>query len=104
MILGDSPAGPHDLQLEYDYKIVIPLYRFSSDEISFTYPDSLYQVPLDDLGRLYLERCPDPAVYRLEEIESVIQCYQVYEHNNHYVEVQVWVDRPLVHYRDRRFW
>ena len=42
MILGDSPARPHDLRMEYDFKIVIPLDRFSAEEISFTYPDSLY--------------------------------------------------------------
>ena len=104
MILGDSPAGPHDLRLEYEFKIVIPLDRFAAEEISFTYPDSLYQVPMDDLGRLYLERCADPAVYRLEEIARVIERYQVYEQNNHYVEAQVWVDRPLEDFRDQRFW
>ncbi len=104
MILGDSPSGPHDLHQEYDYKIVIPLGEFAADEISFTYPDSLYEVPLDDLGRLYLERNTSPTVYRLDEIEQVIGTYRVYEYNNHYVEAQVWSDRPLGLYAGREHW
>jgi hypothetical protein len=36
--------------------------NFSRDDVCFTYPDSLYEVPLDDLGRLYLERDAGPTV------------------------------------------
>jgi hypothetical protein len=104
MILGDSPTGPHDLHQEYDYKIIIPLDEFSAAEVSFTYPDSLYEVPLDDLGKVYLERNQNPTVYRLAEIEQVLRTYRVYEYNNHYVEAQVWSDRPLGPYAERDHW
>ena len=104
MILGDSPVGPHDLNQEYDYRIRIPTKAFSADDVSFTYPDSLYKVPLDDLARLYLERNQSPTVYRLENLEWVIRTYRVYEFNNHYVEAQVWNDEPLQPYADRSHW
>ncbi len=95
MILGDSPAGPHDLNREYDCKLVIPLSLFAPEDISFTYPDSLYKVPLDDLGRVNLDKDPVPTVYRLEEVEDLVRRYKVYEYNNHYVEAQVWNSEPL---------
>jgi len=94
MILGDSPKGPHDLHLEYDYRVTIPLAAFPPDTLSFTYPDSLYTVPLDDLGRLHLDRNTRPTVYRLHEIAAVVETYKVYQYNNHYVEAQVWDDAP----------
>jgi hypothetical protein len=104
MILGDSPTGPHDLHLEYDYKIVIPISVFSPEDVSFTYPDSLYEVPLDDLGKIYLERNETPTVYRLEELARIIETYRVYEYNHHYVEAQVWNDAPLKGFADPINW
>lgn len=104
MILGDSPVGPHSLNQEYDYRLRIPIKVFSAHDVSFTYPDSLYEVPLDDPGRLYLERNMSPIVYRLEELQWVITTYRVYEFNNHYVEAQVWNDEPLQPYVDSRHW
>jgi hypothetical protein len=61
-------------------------------------------VPKDDLGRLHLERCQSPTVYRLEELAGVIEMYRVYEFNNHYVEAQVWNDGPLEEYTDSHHW
>ena len=104
MILGDSPVGPHSLDAEYDFRVRIPLGAFSPDDISFTYPDSLYVVPLDDLGRLYLERNQVPTIYRMEELEEVVNTYQVYKYNNHYVEAQIWVDSPLQVFAERHHW
>jgi hypothetical protein len=100
MILGNSPTGPHDLHHDYAYKLIIPRDIFSADDVSFTYPDSLYTVPLDDLGRVYLDREPRPLVYRAEELEDVLDTYQVYAYNTHYVEVQVWNDEPLRKHQD----
>lgn len=99
MILGDSPSGPHSLIDGYDRKLALPLSTFVPEEVSFTYPDSLYRVPPDDLGRLYLDRDPAPRVYRLEELEMLIETYRVHKFNNHYVEAQVWVDEPLEGFR-----
>lgn len=104
MILGDSPGGPHDLNLEYAYNVTIPFSIFTPEDVSFTYPDSLYEIPLDDLGRLHLNRNIHPVVYRWEELESVITRYSVYEYNNHYVEAQVWNDAPLQAYASKLIW
>ena len=98
MILGDSPPGPHDLHKEYDYFMKIPLSIFPIESVSYTYPDSMYKVPLDQLDRVYLERDPAPAVYLLHEIPGVIERYEVYKHNNHAIEAQVWDLEPLGKY------
>ncbi len=103
-ILGESPVGPHDLESEYSLKICIPLRDLSRDDVSFTYPDSLYEVALEDLHRLYLPRSVRPTVYAVEELARVVSVYRVYEINNHYIEAQVWNDRPLKPYADKACW
>lgn len=103
-ILGESPIGPHDLENEYIYKINIPLHEFTRNDISFTYPDSLYEVPLDDLGRLYLQRNDVPIVYTIDELSNVIEKYHVYEYNNHYMEAQIWNDEPVEQFADKSYW
>jgi hypothetical protein len=103
-ILGESPTGPHDLENEYAYKIRIPLRDFSRNDVSFTYPDSLYEVPLEELHRLYLPKNARPTVYTIAELAEVVRLYRVYEINNHYIEAQVWNDRPLAPYTGKACW
>ena len=103
-ILGESPIGPHDLENEYAYKIRIPLRALTRDDACFTYPDSLYEVPLDDLGRLHLNRNTEPTIYMIEELGHVIRQYRVYEFNNHYVEAQIWNVLPLMPYAEKIYW
>jgi len=95
MILGDSPTGPHDLNNDYQGKIQLPLGIFKSNVISFTYPDSMYKISLNELDKLYLERNDSPKIYRMEELKDVIRTFEVYEHNNHYIEAQIWDDKPI---------
>lgn len=95
MILGDSPPSPHDLHHNYERKLIVPCAIFSADDVSFTYPDSVFHLPVEDLGRVYLERNPTPTVYRVEDLETLIETYKVYDYMNHYIEVQVWNDEPL---------
>lgn len=99
MILGDSPKSAHDLHNHYSNYLTISLKFFSKEMISFTYPDSLYKVPLNDLGKLNLERETDPHIYLIDELEYIINTYQVYLHNNHYIEAQIWDDKPLLKYK-----
>ena len=98
MILGDSPEGPHSLDREYEQSLKLPLKFFHWTSVTFTYPDSLYIVPLDDLGRIHLDRNDKPRVLLMKELEQVIQTYRVYEYNNHYIEAQVWDDEPVRRY------
>jgi len=95
MILGKSPTGPHDLNNDYEEKIELPLEIFKSNVISFTYPDSMYKIPLNELDKVYLERNDSPRIYRLEELKDVIKTFEVYEHNNHYIEAQIWDYKPI---------
>jgi hypothetical protein len=94
MILGDPPIGVNDLRMDYDFSVTIPLEVFDPEEISFSYPDSQFEVPPEDLGCIRLRRTNAPKIYRLDEIEAVIESYRVYEFNNHYVEAQVWNEAP----------
>lgn len=103
-ILGESPIGPHDLENEYYFKIHIPIGIFTNEDISFTYPDSLYEVPLDDLHKLYLNKNREPILYMRNELESVIKKYQVYEINNHYIEAQIWNSEILGSYSKKEHW
>ena len=95
MILGNSPTGPFDLHKEYDHFMEIPTSIFPVEYVSYTYPDSMYSVPVDELDRVYLERDPAPKIYLLDEIPDVIARYEVYNHNNHYIEAQIWSLEPL---------
>jgi hypothetical protein len=74
---------------------------FAEGDVSFSYPDSLFEVPIVDPGRLDLERNRVPVVHVLEELPEVIRAYRVCEYNNHYVEAQIWNDEPLRPYADR---
>jgi hypothetical protein len=103
-ILGESPSGPHDLENEYNFKIKIPMRLFSNEDISFTYPDSLYEVPPDDIQRLHLKRNVEPTIYRFDEIEMVIERYKVYEIKNHYIEAQILNDENLKLYSNPKNW
>jgi len=42
-----------------------------------------------------LERNDSPKIYRMEELKDVIRTFEVYEHNNHYIEAQIWDDKPI---------
>jgi hypothetical protein len=103
-ILGESPTGPHDLENEYDYKIRIPLDIFPRGSASFTYPDSLYEVPFDDLGRVNLARNQAPTIYTMDDLARVICTYRVYAYNNHYIEAQIWDDEPLAPFSAPQRW
>lgn len=102
MIVGDSPTGPHDLNEEYQHKIQIPIEIFDPDTISFTYPDSMYKINLDELEKVYLDRNNSPNIYRINELEEIIEKYEVYKHNNHYIEAQIWDDEPIKGYMEMR--
>ena len=101
-ILGNSPSSIHSLENEYQYKLIMKLKDFGLDDVSFTYPDSIYVVPLDDLGKLNLDRNDNPIVYTINDLSSIIEIYKVYEHDNHYIEAQIWNDKPLEEYMNNK--
>lgn len=92
---------------ENSVKLQIPLSLFSTDMISFTYPDSMPSLAIatDTTGRGDLYRKPiHGQVFTLEEIGEVIQEYgmpgdkwktEEYWRYDRFIEAQVWDDRPL---------
>jgi hypothetical protein len=88
-------------------KLQIPLSLFSTDMISFTYPDSMPSLAIatDTTGRGDLYRKPiHTQVFTLEEIVEVVQEYgmpgdkwktEEYWRYDRFIEAQVWDDRPI---------
>ncbi|WP_216594182.1 hypothetical protein [Synechococcus sp. PCC 6312] len=93
-------------------KLQIPLSLFSSDMISFTYPDSMPSLAIatDTTGRGDSYRKPiHGQVFTAEEIIEVIQEYgmpgdkwktEEYWRYDRFIEVQVWDDRPIWEFLD----
>ena len=59
--------------------------------VSFTYPDSMYELPISSYGVVGDgRRTNTPKVYLYEDLPAVIQKYRVYENYRFYIEAQVW--------------
>ncbi len=88
-------------------KLQLPLSLFSSDMISFTYPDSMPSLAIatDITGRSDPYRKPiHGQVFTTEEITEVIQEYgmpgdkwktEKHWRYDRFIEAQVWDDRPI---------
>ncbi len=88
-------------------KLQVPLSLFSSDMISFTYPDSMPSLAIatDTTGRGDPYRKPiHGQVFAVEEITEVVQEYgmpgdkwktEEYWRYDRFIEAQVWDDRPI---------
>jgi len=87
--------------------IIVPLERFPSDTLSFTYPDSMISYGISHWmrpGEEHERRPYHGEVFRLEEIEAVIDRYgwpnepegrELRSNYDKSVEVQVWDHAPL---------
>ena len=88
-------------------KLQLPLALFSSDMISFTYPDSMPSLAIatDTTGRAHSYRKPiHGQVFTWEEIGEIVNEYGIpgdrwktEEHwrYDRFIEAQVWDDRPI---------
>ena len=102
MILGRSP---HWEELE-PHVVVVPLTKFSSDKISFTYTDSFYTFSDSTLHGRSIPKTPHHrTVYRMGDIHDVVRQYGMppgYTDPNEefdvYIEAQIWDDVPLQNY------
>ena len=86
-------------------KLQIPLSLFDSNQISFTYPDSMpsYNIPRQERGKPYLKPFHG-RVFTKDEINEVIQTYglpgdrwKVEEkwRYDRFIEAQIWDARPI---------
>jgi hypothetical protein len=101
--LGDMADGEDQSR---PVSIVVPLDIFDASVLTFTYPDSMTSCPHwrepGSTARAY-----HGQVYTLAEIGDVVRRYGFPDPNlsrnlrgaDSFIEVQVWDDRPLAHYR-----
>ena len=103
MTLGDSPTGKFDIRADLQKNAAvlrIPVSALDMTAVTFTFPDSMYQIVLDDKGELIAGgRTNRPTVYLIDEMETVMTKYASYLHA-HYVEAQVWNRNMLYKYMD----
>ena len=74
----------------------IPIEMLDLKSLSFTYPDSMYELDYDESGNIIGgKRTNTPRVYTFDEIPAMVEKYNVYGDYVHYIEAQVW-DRELL--------
>ena len=103
MMLGETPEGEFDIREELQQnaeELRIPLSEIDLAAVSFTYPDSMYELVVDDDGILISAgRTNTPHVYRYDDLPRVVRKYRICEDYRINIEAQVW-DREMLH----RYW
>ena len=101
MILGDSPSGEYDIRADIQKdaaELRIPIEVLDLAAITFTFPDSMYKLTLDENGNILDDdRTNTPIVYMYDEIEAVMRKYERFL-DVYYVEAQVWNREMLYRY------
>ena len=91
MTLGASPKSEFDIRNDIQQEakeIVIPLREIDMAAVSFTYPDSMYELTFDAQGKAFDgKRTNTPKVYLYHEL---LEIWSLYVKNIHYIEAQVW--------------
>ena len=100
MTLGESPEGEFDIRLDLQKnaeEIRIPIGEIDLSAVTFTYPDSMYEILLDSDGNeIGGGRTNMPKVYMYGDLPLVIQKYRIYENYRFNIEAQVW-NREMLH-------
>ena len=103
MTLGDFFKGAHDIRTELQKNpevIRIPLSDLDLSAVTFTCPDSMYElVENRKTGEVRGRRTNTPRVYTYEQLPSVIAKYRIYDNYRFNIEAQVW-NREMLH----RYW
>jgi len=98
--LGESPEGEFGMRWDIQKnaeEIRIPVKEIDMKAVTFTYPDSMYEMIVDvDGKKTGGGRTNTPKVYLYSELPEVIQKFRVYENYRYYVEAQVW-NRDMLH-------
>lgn len=101
MTLGDGKVGYFDIREDIQKNAIelqIPLDKLDLSAISFTFPDSMYKLIIDDSGKLIRgERTNTPQVYLYHELQNMMEIYK-FCLCEHYVEAQVWNREMLYQY------
>ena len=102
MTLGESPKGEFDIRADLQKnaeEISIPIREIDLSAVTFTYPDSMYEILLDvDGNEIGGGRTNTPKVYMHRDLSLVIQKYRIYENYRYNIEAQVWNRKMLDKY------
>ncbi|MFC1949734.1 hypothetical protein ACFLW0_06145 [Chloroflexota bacterium] len=100
MTLGESPDGEYDIRADIQKdaeEIRIPIREIDLSVVTFTYPDSMYELTEDADGNIIGgRRTNTPEVYLYRDLPAVIQKYGIYEDYKFNIEAQVW-NREMLH-------
>ena len=103
MTLGESPEGEFDIRSDLQKnaeEIRVPVSDIVLSAVSFTYPDSMYEILLDVDGNVIGGgRTNTPKVYLYQDLPRMIQEYRIFENDRFNVEAQVW-NREML----RKYW
>jgi hypothetical protein len=102
MTLGESPKGEYDIRADLQKnaeEIRIPVSEIDLAAVSFTYPDSMYEITLDTEGNIIGGgRTNTPRVYMYGDLAGVIRKYRVFDDYKYNIEAQVWNREMLQKY------
>jgi hypothetical protein len=89
---GQDPSRPQSIRL--------PLAMFSSEMVTFTYPDSMASLPIATReDHAAIRRAHHGQVFTLEEITKLVAMLGMPDKSSsshdRFIEVQVWDDEPI---------
>jgi len=94
MFLGDPPTGDFDIRLSLQKnaeEIRVPMGVIDDLAVTFTYPDSMYELIYDKDGKIIKGiRTNTPKVYMYGELTDLIEKWKVFDPYIHAIEAQVW--------------
>ena len=102
MILGKAPTGEFDIRASIQKnasEIRVPITELDINSVTFTYPDSMYELIFDSDGNVIDGvRTNTPKVYLYNELSSLINERSIFDPYIHSVEAQVWDREGLNHF------
>ncbi|MBN2442333.1 MAG: hypothetical protein JXJ04_13345 [Spirochaetales bacterium] len=94
MFLGNSPEGEYDIRADIQkgskgYKIY--LHQLDINTLSFSYPDSMYEMDYDEHGiPVDGHRTNTPEVLVYDDLEEYIIRHNILKNKKFTIEAQVW--------------
>ena len=106
MILGEPPTGNFDIRMSIQKnaeEFRVPINAIDILAVSFTYPDSMYELVYDRNGNIINGvRTNTPQVYMYKELTDLINRRNVFNPYIHPIEAQVWDRDSINQYWEKR--
>lgn len=106
MFLGEPPTGEFDIRVSLQKnaeEIRVPMDVIDNLAVTFTYPDSMYELIHDNNGHTIKGiRTNTPEVYIYNELADLIDTRNVFNPYIHPIEAQVWDREALDLYWEKQ--